>query len=47
MRAPLPIDKMMDAVRQNTLVKIIEQFEAAFPDVHLKDLTVDRTGPAK
>src|SRR4051794_35714960 len=32
MRAPLPIDRMMDAVRQNTLVKIIEQFEAAFPD---------------
>ena len=47
MRAPLPIDRLMDAVRQNTLVKIIEQFEAAFPDVHLKDLTVDRTGPGR
>jgi 7-keto-8-aminopelargonate synthetase-like enzyme len=47
MRATLPIDRLMDAVRQNTLVKIIEQFEAAFPDVHLKNLVVDRTGPGR
>jgi 7-keto-8-aminopelargonate synthetase-like enzyme len=47
MRPPLPIDSLLKAVRQNTLVKIIEQFEAAYPDVHLKDLIVDRTGPGR
>ncbi len=47
MRPPLPIDSLMQAIRQNTLVRIIEQFEADFPDVHLKDLVVDRTGPGR
>lgn len=47
MRAPLPIDTLMKAVRQNTLVKIIEQFEADHPDDHLKDLAVDRMGPGR
>ncbi len=47
MKSQLPIDALMQAVRQNTLVKILEQFEAAFPDAHLKDLVVDRTGPGR
>jgi 7-keto-8-aminopelargonate synthetase-like enzyme len=42
-----PIDALMQAVRQNTLVKIIEQFEAAHPHDHLKDLVVDRIGPGR
>ena len=47
MRPSLPIDALMKGVRQNTLVKIIEQFEAAHPEAHLKDLVVDRTGPGR
>ena len=47
MRPSLPIDALMKGVRQNTLVKIIEQFEADHPDAHLKDLVVDRTGPGR
>jgi glycine C-acetyltransferase len=42
-----PIEKLMQALRQNTLVRIVEQFEEAFPDIHLKDLSVDRMGPGR
>src|SRR6202000_1251229 len=28
-------------------VKILEQFEADYPDVHMKDLVVDRMGPGR
>jgi 7-keto-8-aminopelargonate synthetase-like enzyme len=47
MAAPAPIDKLRDNLRQNTLVRIIEQFEAAYPDAHLKDLVVDSVGPGR
>ncbi len=47
MKSQLPIDALMQSVRQNTLVKILEQFEAAYPESHLKDLVVDRTGPGR
>ncbi len=47
MIASAPIDKLMQALRQNTLVKIIEQFEETYPDIHLKDLVVDRVGPGR
>jgi 7-keto-8-aminopelargonate synthetase-like enzyme len=42
-----PIQKMAEGLRQNTLVKIIEQFRAEHPDSHLKDLVIDEAGPGR
>jgi glycine C-acetyltransferase len=42
-----PIQKMAQGLRQNTLVKIIEQFRAEHPDSHLKDLVIDEAGPGR
>ncbi len=47
MVATTPLDKMLHGLRQNTLVRMLEQFEARFPDDHLKDLVVDRVGPGR
>jgi len=44
MTAPSPMDKLGDALRRNTLVKIVEQFGQQHPDSHLKDLIIDETG---
>jgi glycine C-acetyltransferase len=41
------MESLGDALRQNTLVRIIEQFEAEHPDAHLKDLVIDETGPGR
>ena len=40
-----PMDKLGDALRQNTLVRIIEQFGREHSDSHLKDLVIDEAGP--
>ena len=42
-----PIQKLGQALRQNTLVRIIEQFGAEHPDAHLKDLVIDEMGPGR
>ena len=42
-----PMEKLGDGLRQNTLVRIIEQFGAEHPDSHLKDLVIDETGPGR
>lgn len=42
-----PVEKLISALRQNTLVKIIEHFEATCPEDHLKDLVVDAIGPGR
>ncbi len=47
MTASAPMEKLGRALRQNTLVKIIEQFGAAHPDAHLKDLVIDEAGPGR
>jgi glycine C-acetyltransferase len=47
MIATAPMEKLGQALRQNTLVKIIERFEEDYPDIHLKDLVVDRIGPGR
>ncbi len=47
MTASSPIQKLGQALRQNTLVKIIEQFGAEHPDSHLKDLVIDEAGPGR
>jgi 7-keto-8-aminopelargonate synthetase-like enzyme len=47
MIATAPLDKLLQGLRQNTLVRIIEQFESDYPDIHLKDLAVDRIGPGR
>jgi 7-keto-8-aminopelargonate synthetase-like enzyme len=43
----VPMEKLGEALRQNTLVRILEQFGAEHPDSHLKDLVVDEAGPAR
>jgi len=42
-----PMSKLLRAMRQNTLVRIYEEFDREFADVHLKDLTVDEIGPGR
>ncbi len=44
---PSPMDKLGDAVRQNTLVRIIERFREEHSDSHLKDLVIDEAGPGR
>ncbi len=46
-RATPPLDKLLRAMRQNTLVRIYEEFDRDFADIHLKDLTVDEIGPGR
>ena len=47
MSATPPMDRLMQAMRKNTLVRIYEEFDRDFADVHLKDLTVDEAGPGR
>jgi glycine C-acetyltransferase len=42
-----PMDKLGDALRQNTLVRIIERFGEEHADSHLKDLVIDEAGPGR
>jgi 7-keto-8-aminopelargonate synthetase-like enzyme len=41
------MDKLGDALSQNTLVRIIEQFGREHSDTHLKDLVIDESGPGR
>ena len=47
MTAPSPMDKLGDALRRNTLVRIIEKFGEEHADSHLKDLVIDEAGPGR
>jgi glycine C-acetyltransferase len=47
MTASAPMEKLGRALRQNTLVRIIERFGADHPDSHLKDLVIDEAGPGR
>jgi len=47
MTAPSPMKKLGDSLRQNTLVRIIEQFEKEHSHSHLKDLVLDEMGPGR
>ena len=47
MAAPSPMDKLGDALRRNTLVRIVEKFGEEHADVHLKDLVIDEQGPSR
>jgi 7-keto-8-aminopelargonate synthetase-like enzyme len=47
MSTAMPIDRLFSALRQNTLIKIFEEFEGTFRDSHLKDLTVEEAGPGR
>ncbi len=42
-----PMDKLGDALRQNTLVRIIERFGEEHAESHLKDLVIDEVGPGR
>jgi glycine C-acetyltransferase len=44
---PSPMDKLGDALRQNSLVRIIERFSAEHSDTHLKDLVIEEAGPGR
>jgi 7-keto-8-aminopelargonate synthetase-like enzyme len=41
------MDKLGNALRRNTLVKIVEQFGDEHSDSHLKDLVIDEAGPGR
>jgi 7-keto-8-aminopelargonate synthetase-like enzyme len=41
------MEKLGHALRQNTLVRIIEQFGKEHPESHLKDLVIDEAGPGR
>jgi 7-keto-8-aminopelargonate synthetase-like enzyme len=41
------MEKLGDALCQNTLVRIIEQFGREHSDTHLKDLVIDEAGPGR
>jgi 7-keto-8-aminopelargonate synthetase-like enzyme len=47
MTARSPMAKLGDALRRNTLVKIIEKFGEEHADSHLKDLVIDEQGPGR
>src|SRR5215475_11686652 len=47
MTASAPMEKLGRALRQNSLVRIIEQFGEDHPDSHLKDLVIDEAGPGR
>ena len=42
-----PIEALEQALRQNSLVRILDQFETQHPDAHLKDLVLDSVGPGR
>ena len=42
-----PMEKLGDALRQNTLVRILERFGEEHTDSHLKDLVIDEAGPGR
>ena len=37
---PLPMQDLTNGLRRNGLVRFLEQYEKAYPDLHLKDLAV-------
>ena len=47
MTASVPMENLGRGLRQNTLVRIIEQFGRDHPDAHLKDLVIDEAGPGR
>jgi glycine C-acetyltransferase len=47
MTARSPMAKLGDALRRNTLVKIIEKFGEEHADSHLKDLVIEEQGPGR
>jgi glycine C-acetyltransferase len=47
MTAPSAMAKLEDALRRNTLVKIVEHFGDSHRDSHLKDLVIDAAGPGR
>jgi 7-keto-8-aminopelargonate synthetase-like enzyme len=44
---PSSMEELERALRQNTLVRIIEQFGAEHSDSHLKDLVIEEAGPGR
>lgn len=47
MTAPSPMARLGDALRRNTLIRIIEKFGEEHADSHLKDLVIDEQGPGR
>ena len=43
----LPLDQLLRALRQNTMIRIFEEFEQTYPDAHLKDLVVEAAGSGR
>jgi 7-keto-8-aminopelargonate synthetase-like enzyme len=47
MSNPSPMQNLAKGLRQNGLIRFIEQFKEQFPSRHLKDLIVDEIGPGR
>jgi 7-keto-8-aminopelargonate synthetase-like enzyme len=47
MANPVPMQQLVDAIRQHGLVRFMEHYARAFPNIHLKDLIVDEIGPGR
>jgi 7-keto-8-aminopelargonate synthetase-like enzyme len=47
MDVDLPMNKLAQALRRNTLIRLFDEFEKAHPDTHLKDLAVEEAGPGR
>ena len=47
MSPSLPINKLLLALKRNTLVRIFEEIDETYSDSHLKDLVVDEVGPGR
>lgn len=45
MTNPSPMQNLAKGLRQNGLIRFMEQYKALFPSRHLKDLVVDEIGP--
>ena len=41
------MQQLVKAMRQSGLIRFIEHFAEAFPNMHLKDLVVDEIGPGR
>jgi 7-keto-8-aminopelargonate synthetase-like enzyme len=42
-----PIDQLLATLRQTGISRFVETFGALYPDLHLKDLTVEAAGPGR
>src|SRR5687767_11898471 len=45
--APLPIEQLARSLRQTSVARFMAHFAERFPDMHMKNLVLDGTGPGR